>query len=442
VNRDSINERVEKFVAQHDVPGLALGILHQGKSYLYSYGFRDVAKALPVTEKTIFGIASLTKSFTALTLLKLEQEGLLSLQDPLTKHLPDFSYPGMTEPIRLKHLLSHSSGLPSLPALTYAITPESAPVPMQTIKDLLNYLASSPAPLIAAPGKIMSYQNDGYALLGEVIARVTTQPYAQVVQEKVLEPLACKRSVFALKDAHTLGNVTELYETSENKIIHSPTWEEAPTHLATGFLKSSVEDLLGVLAIYLDSKETQPTFLNSASLREMFTPRVRAEPNVDYGYGWAIHDYTGLTLYRHGGSLKGVSSHWGFVPELSAAVVISCNLEDVPVKSLFLDLIDLLVSRETPTPIFLPDGNEMLQMKIVGSYRSLEPWGKFNVVREGENLIAYAGEKLLKQGILELHSNGEFMIQTPTGLEGGKFFLEDEKVRGVQYGWRWLERVE
>lgn len=342
----------ERFLEENDVPGAAVAIVKDGEvAYRRAFGFRDVAARLPVTSSTLFGVASLTKSFTALTLLTLEARGVLRLSDPVTRYLPGFTYPGLesrSEPVRLWHLASHSSGLPPLRGLDYAIWPSQQGDPaaafnrrdyagapkVDDYEQLLAYLRVGERPALPGPGLVASYSNEGFALLGAVIEAATGQPYPAAVTAAVLAPLGMKAAGFDTGAAAASAELTELYtKTPAGEVIHSPRWEEAPAYLGTGFLKASVDGLVAYLAYLL-----RPNGLVGVSgelLQQLTRPRVWAEPGASYGFGWSLReDQRGVTVVRHGGSLKGVSAHQGFVPQLGLGIVVLANLDEVPVKRL------------------------------------------------------------------------------------------------------------
>lgn len=159
----------EEFMARHKVPGAAVTIVRGGETaYGRAFGHRDREAAAAADMDTLFGLASVTKAFTALTLLALEARGVLSLEDPVTRYLPGFAYPGLTPeaPVRIWHLASHTSGLPPVRGLDYAIYPSQVGDPSEAFNArdytgaprvddypaLVAYLASETRPALAAPG--------------------------------------------------------------------------------------------------------------------------------------------------------------------------------------------------------------------------------------------------------------------------------------------------
>jgi len=456
------------FLERHKVPGGAVTIVKDCETaYERAFGSRDPSGLEPVTPRTLFGLASLTKSFTALTLLALQERDVLSLDDPVTRFLPDFSYPGLSagEAVRLWHLSSHTSGLPPLRGLDYAIRPSQAGDPADRFNTreygaapalddypaLLAYLAEGERPALPGPGTVVSYSNEGFALLGAVIEAATGDSYPDVVAREILRPLGMSGAGFLTEQLRAGGDLTELYTMSpQGEVIHSPKWEEAPAYLATGFLKASARDL-GAYLKHLLWPEEGRLAVSDASLTQLFRPRAWAERLTAYGLGWMLReDYHGHSLWRHGGSLKGVSSHQGGVPDLGLGVAVLANLDDVPVKRLWHAAVNAYLGlplAEAPfgAPSTALDGPTV--ERLAGVYESGEPWGRLELVPSGGSLMALGGEQATPGGRLALLPAGEFvLVDGSGGWESGRFVggvpdhAGDEAPSTVQYGMRWLDR--
>ena len=452
------------FFEAERIPGGALVVVQDGEVVMAEgFGARDLTLNQAATPDTIFGIASLTKSFTALALLLLEEEGKLELEHPVRRYLPEFRYPGLGQDsggdVRLWHFASHTSGIPPLPGLSYALRPSQVGDPgepylrsypegiptLQSYDALLAFLANQTAPPVAEPGQVVSYQNDAYGLLGAVIEAASGMPYAQFVEERILAPLGMTRSTFSLARAEVLGDVTAIYaEDPEERVFASPQWEQAPAHLATGFLKASANDLGRYMRFLLEPTAFDLPIMVER-MRQLYQPRAWCAPQTAYGLGLMIQrNYHGVTLVRHGGGLKGISSHLGFVPEYNLGIAVLSNLEDKPISRLWLATINAALGLELELPFFSPPALEAPlteKLKLVGSYRSLEPWGKLEVWLEDEALYARRGEHLEEAGRLWLASNGEFFLTSGPGYDGGRWLLDPwGEVRGVQLGMRYLGR--
>lgn len=459
----TFDEYAETYLRGHDVPGAAICIVNrEGPVYRRGFGYRDREEQLPATPDTIFGLASLSKSFTALTALALQARGVLSIDDLVTRHLPSFAYPGLGQDVRLRHLLSHSTGLPPLRALDFAIYPSQVNDPaavhnkrdyagapqVDDYQQLLAYLRSGERPALAPPGEVMSYSNEGVALVGAVIESATGEPFPQVAQRLVFEPLGMSSTTFDTAAALAMGELTTLYtRVPDRSVIRSPIWEEAPAYLGTGFLKSSADDLGRYLVALLAGGRA--VGLEDALFGELVAPRVWSEPGGNYAFGWQVRRHRGVTVVRHGGSLKGVSSHQGFVPELGFGMAILTNLDEVPVKRLWTAALNLAMGLAPETPLFDADRYRLVDTRQdngdwAAVYSSGEPWGRLELVEDPTtgHLTALVGEDADESGTLALLDDREFVLVTADGAsEGGRFHLDGEgRPVALQHSGRWYDR--
>jgi len=339
------------------IPGLSLGLLSGGRRVLArGFGYRDRARGLPASERTVYGIASMTKSFTALAILRLAEEGALRVGDPVTKHLPGFRTPGSRTAarIQLRHLLTHSSGLPPLPLIYYAsarsmardpaydprvarrvgIDPDHLPI--DTYEGVLEYLATTRYRLLGRPGEVFSYSNEGFALLGAVIEAVSGRSYESFLEEEIFRPAGMRSTTFDTGRMRRFPEVTQLYSpnwrTGRGPLVASDEWWEDTSMRAAGAIRTNVDDLLRYLEIYLrEGRVGRERIVTSASLREMLAPQMEIEPGFWYGYGMFVRpDYHGHHLAFHSGGLKGVASEFAVVPRAGIGGTVLANADLVP----------------------------------------------------------------------------------------------------------------
>jgi CubicO group peptidase (beta-lactamase class C family) len=200
------------FVTEAHVPGAAWGIVIDGElAHSGAAGYRDVAAKAPVDADTVFRIASMTKSFTALSILKLRDEGKLSLDDPAERYVPELknlTYPTSDSPrITVRHLLSHSEGFP-----------EDNPWgdrQLAASDDRFSRMLSGGIPFSNAPGIAYEYSNYGFAILGRIVSTVSGQPYATYMTNNILVPLGMRSTTF---------NPSSV---PPNLLAHGYRWEDA-----------------------------------------------------------------------------------------------------------------------------------------------------------------------------------------------------------------------
>jgi len=362
-----LEEYISGIMDEHQVPGLALAVLKDDEIiYARGFGYRDRSRRLRVDEETVFGIASVTKSFTAAAIMKLVDDGVLSVNDPVVEHLPEFRVPDeeALSRITIRDFMAHLSGIPPQPNLGYAMRHSMRGYPkynpheedsdedqgdeqdepvVETYEDLMEQLADG-YDLLGSPGEWLSYSNDAYALLGAIIERASGQLYESFVSEHILEPNGMSRTTFFLDDLVSMDNVTRLYmKNIDDEVMDVPRYQEASSLVACGFLRSCATDLVRYGRMYLGRGTVDGRQLLSAeSVLEMETPVFPTTPKSYYGYGLTITpDYHGRTLVEHGGSLTGVSSRFGYVPEEGLACAVLMNLSGAPADKVWLAAVNL-----------------------------------------------------------------------------------------------------
>src|SRR5215212_1732362 len=192
-----IDRLMRTFAETSKVPGIAYGVIVDGKLlHAGTTGLREVGSRSPVDTGTVFRIASMTKSFTALAILKLRDEGRLSLEDPAEKYVPELAslrYPTTDSPkITVRHLLSHSSGWP-----------EDNPWGDQQLaatQEEMSAMIRRGIPFSTSPGTGYEYSNFGFAILGRVVANVSGMPYARYVRTNILLPLGMTSTTLEARD--------------------------------------------------------------------------------------------------------------------------------------------------------------------------------------------------------------------------------------------------
>lgn len=352
----------DRILKKYNVPGLSIGLEEDGERvYEKGFGFRDTEGELPLSSDTVFGIGSITKSFTAIGILQLQEEGKLSVNDPVTKYLPEFktSDEKQTKQITIHHFLTHTAGLPPLPTLFGAVKRSMEQDPtfeddqqqgdplegvqaIDTYEELMEAIATTEFTLLGAPGTVFSYSNEGYALLGAIIERVSGVIYEQYVKEHILDPVGMHHSGFHLEELKEHEDIAVLYDMrmkdNEEIVFRSNNHWDAPPMRAAGFLKSTVNDMLKYAEIIRNNgKAADMQILSPESVKSMTTPYIQNDYGTYYGYGLMIvPDFFGYKLIHHGGDVKGVTAQMNILPELDLTGIALANLAQVPsLKLLF-----------------------------------------------------------------------------------------------------------
>jgi CubicO group peptidase (beta-lactamase class C family) len=369
------NEIVEKY----QIPGFSIGLAKDGnRFYEAGFGYRDVENKLPLSSDTVFGIGSVTKSFTCVAIMQLQEAGKLNVHDPVVKYLPEFKTPNdeYTKQMTIHHFMTHSAGLPPLSTLFSALrrsvdndpkfddqpiaeeasatqsepAAEASALPtVDTYEELMEDIAKQEFTLLGAPGTEFSYSNDSYALLGAIIERVTGISYEQYTKEYILDPAGMRNSVFHLEELEGHEDISCLYNSrkkdDETIVFESNNPWDAPSMRAAGFLKSTVNDMLKYAEIFRNNgKVGEAQLLSPESVEAITTPHIQCDYGKYYGYGVMITpDFYGHKLVEHGGSIKGVAAQLNIIPELGLSGVSFANLAGVPsTKLLYSAMADYL----------------------------------------------------------------------------------------------------
>ena len=347
---------VENVIKAYKGVGLAVAIIDAKQTHYQKFwGFRDLEAELPVDASTVFGLASITKSFTCLAIMQLQEAGKLKVSDPVTAYIPEFSYPG-TGVLTVENLMAHNGGYEPQPALRWSIMQHTEmddvsetekrqiakwdqifPVKrMDSFADMIAHLSDAQQQLLGSPGEVFSYSNDTYGVLGEIIKRVSgAASYEEYMEENILKPLGMERSLFAAEDLVDMENVTKLYVIKKDNPQEFPHWQAAPAFTPCGFLKSTLDDMKKYLSMYIQKGNTsEKRLLSTAGIADMLRPRQPSLHQRYYGYGLSIQSVDDIHIIEHGGSLSGVSTHIAWSPEIGKGVVVLCNTSGVPVAKI------------------------------------------------------------------------------------------------------------
>jgi CubicO group peptidase (beta-lactamase class C family) len=466
-------ERWTRRIARRDrIPGVALG-LHRGGRPVYAvgFGYRDRERRIPATPRTIFGLASITKSFTALAVLRLAEQRRLRIEDPVRKYLPAFRTPGAGggRSIALGHLLSHSSGLPPLPSIYYTgirsfgddppydprvarrvgIDPNHAPI--ETYAGILDYLAHERYRLLGPPGAQFSYSNEGFGLLGAVIESVSGRTYESFVEEEILRPAEMRSTMFDTGILRRQPEVTVLYSPDARHprrgLVASESWWEDTCLRAAGSLRTNVEDLLRYLEIFVRAGRVgSERIVSAASVRALLRPRVEIRPGQWYGYGIAVQpDYRGTLVAYHSGGLPGISSQFVVVPRRGLASIALANAEQVDAPGIADGAACVLAGWPPRAAFVAPPPRGPLPRSLAeyaGWYCSGEGiWVRLRARRD--RLIAdFLGIEFTRKGlVLRPRGHDRFSVRL-RDQEGLVPFFRDRhgRVAAAQIGWRIVRR--
>lgn len=295
-------------------PGAAVIVTRGGKVvFRRAYGMADIANRTPLDPDMALRIGSVTKQFTAAAILLLQEEGKLDTGDEIGKYLPDF--PSHGRKITIEHLLTHTSGI-------YSYTRKHDFKDRQHLDAGVDEMIASfrDEPLDFDPGTRWSYSNSGYYLLGAIIEKVSGQPYADFVHQRILAPLKMARTAYEGMGGRKPQAVG--YSPAQGKLAPAAALSPSKTYSA-GALVSTVDDLARWDAAIASGKLLKPE-----SWQRVFTPYVLAGgASTNYGYGWETGKLQGLPMVAHGGNTNGFSTYTMRIPGEQLYVAVLSNAE-------------------------------------------------------------------------------------------------------------------
>lgn len=322
MNHGQLHKKVEQLMGETAVPGLCVGILHNGATHVAGFGVTNVNHPLDVTADTLFQIGSITKTYTATLLLRLVEMGKLNLDAPLLAYLPDFRVGDETVAgkVRVRDLLTHTAGWVG----DHFIDTGSGGDANR------NYAASMAGlPQLAPPGTHFSYNNASFSLAGHLIETITDMSYEAAMQAYIFDPLGLGHSYFYAGDVMT-HRFAVGHRVRENGAEVQTPWPLPRAVHAAGAICCSVGDLLRYAQFHLNNGvATDGTQLIAAdAVRQMRAAQFAVGDMMEaIGLAWFLDSVDGVQTASHGGATVGQLSLLLLVPERQFALAIVTNAD-------------------------------------------------------------------------------------------------------------------
>jgi CubicO group peptidase (beta-lactamase class C family) len=310
---DAIDAIVKAHITATNVAGVSVAVVRRGETVVMKgYGLADVELEVPTRASNTYEIGSLTKQFTAASILLLAEQGKLSLNDELSKHIPD--YPTQNRRVTIRNLLNHTSGIQGYTELREFRDFQMLTRPRQELVSMF-----SSKPFTFEPGEEQIYNNSAFFLLGLIIERLSGQSYAQFVQEKLFDKVGMTNSYYcderSIRKGHAHG-----YQKDGDALVLKPFLSHLWPYSA-GSLCSNAADLVA-----WNKSLHGGQLLKPESYSQMTSPGVLNDgTKLRYGMGLALYDTDGRRTIGHGGSISGFLSESEYYPDDDLIVVILQN---------------------------------------------------------------------------------------------------------------------
>ncbi len=439
-----IEKLYRDYAEKNHFPAISFGVIAGGQLvYAGSVGTANIASNTPASAKTLFRIASMSKSFTAMAILKLRDEGKLNLTDPVSKYVPEINKAGAltkdAPAITILNLLTMSAGFPE--DNPWGDRQLDAPD-----EELLRQVSEGIS-FSNVPGVTFEYSNLGFALLGKIIANISGITYQKYITENIMKPIGMTNSKWEYdevpKEQLALG-----YQWIDD------TWKEIPllhdgSYGAMGGLICSVEDFSKYVALHLSAwpprNESDNGPVRRSSIREMQQPwRFNAmftdaktrngtlcpiATGYGYGLGWR-KDCNGFVLVSHSGGLPGFGSEWRIYPDYGIGIVSFSNHTYGAPATPNAIALDTLIAMAGLKPRVLPP-SQILNQRKEEIVKLLPDWKEENAKIVAVNFFPDESIERRRAATQKIFSEaGEIKNITelkPENQLRGSFMLEGEK---------------
>lgn len=319
---------------------------------IVAWGHVDAARQAPATPDTVYEIGSITKTFTAALILRRVEHGRLSLDEAVTRWLPELR--GTADDVTVRHLLAHASGLSSAPVAEDMSLPVSAEALLAAVRD---------RPVEFTPGARFRYNNNGYGLLGLILERESGRPYADLLRQELIEPLGLSRTApCAFEDATRPTGFNHNFVDGEGPAPH--TRHHPLASGAAGMLCSTAGDVLAWQSALMSGRVLQPQTL------ALMTEPQRLSNGSPSGYGLGIYVDEGGERLHHGGAASGFITQMAWRPRERLGIVVLTNgiYAGALAERLEQDLAGAAMGRAWSPPPEAPMSEADLEA-LAGAYR-------------------------------------------------------------------------
>jgi len=365
IDKAKLDAHLSRWAEKKNLAGVSAYIAGpNGCEYAWNYGFRDSEGKICPDSDTMYGIASMSKSMTALCACILHTEGKLSIHDPVSDYLPGFAIAGQPkEAVTIRHLAMHTAGIPPMEPLEWSIAMNSvdrqesewllemrrtSPNQMDKIEHILDYIAHCGYEALGAPGEVMSYSNEGYAVLSYVIDKAAGMPLEQFMHERIFAPLGMTRSILdnGVDEARALsgGNITSLFEMNDGVRECDDNWSILPPFRGCAMVKSTARDMATYYRMIANFGAHEGAQVIPRQAVELLVGRYHplTELNI-MCMGLNKREFAGHTLCEHSGGLHGVSTKGGLLLGEGFGFSVLCNQGDEDMDELMWGMYNAII---------------------------------------------------------------------------------------------------
>lgn len=333
--QSQIEAAVARYMTTTHVPGLAVAVVENGEyEWASGFGLADVENNVPASEHTLFRLASISKSLTAVGAMQLEEVAKLDLDAPVQKYCPYF--PQKSVPITTREVMGHLGGIRHYKSES-ADDPEIGNTKHfdNPIQAGLDFFKNDP--LVAAPGSHFNYSTQGYTLVGCVMEGASGTKYTEYMHQNVFQPAGMEQTRPDDRLA-IIPHRTRFYQKTESGTVENAGFLDSSYKIPGGGWLSSAEDMAHFEVAVLNDK------LIKRTTRDLMWTALKPSDGSDdnYGLGWGSLTIDGVRIFGHSGGQQGTSTYFLVAPDQRAGVVVLTNMEDADPKTLALEVWKIL----------------------------------------------------------------------------------------------------
>ena len=380
--QNQFTERIDELLNtydSHNSPGLSVKVISEDESiYSKSFGLSNLDYNIKNSDSTVFSLASIGKQFTASAIWALINDNKIDIEDDIRKFLPEF--PKYETPVRVKHLLNHTSGIRNYHTLMdlSAFDYHKTYYDNQTVLEL----ACQQKGLNNLPGEKVIYSNTNYNLLALIIERLSGQNLDAYLKEKVLETLRMNQTFVRVSHGNTIKNKAIGYQKRKEKYLYNVTNQLS---YGAGSMGSSVNDM----AIWMHMLNEQiPEFIDLAQFLKTRETLNTGEV-ANYARGISIDTYKGFEIVGHGGYGFGTRTQLIAVPELQIGIIVLANLQSINAPSIAYQILDVLLENKSKEKIRDANNKEYRPQnfeKFIGEYKEINSDMTMTIFKENDSL--------------------------------------------------------
>jgi serine beta-lactamase-like protein LACTB len=434
---EHLSKFIEREVRQKNLPALSIALVDDQRIvWARGFGFADPKAKTPATADTVYRVGSVSKLFTDLAIMQLVERGVLDLDAPIGKYLPDFKPDNpFDKPITLRQMMAHRSGLVREPPIGNYFDPEN-PSLTKTVQSL------NKTRLVYEPETKTKYSNAAIATVGFVLEETQKQPFARYLWRTLLDPLGMKHSSFEPDADLTKDLAKAVMWTYGGRDFPAPTFELGMS--PAGSMYTNVLDLGHFLSVlFAGGKGPHGPIVKPETLEQMWTPQFAKKdekaPKEGFGLGFYLSELDGRKSIGHGGAVYGFATQLQALPKEKLGVVVVASRDGANGATNHIAEVALKQMLATKEAKPLPDIEETTRIpaekahKLAGRYKSGNK--EFDLLERDGHLWVLPARGGFRQ---ELRALGDDLIVDDRMAYGPKFIVEDEKLR---FGKETYERV-